>query len=91
MAVSRSLWSSICSRSGCCGCWPRLPPVLRRTPGRAGRRLTPGRCGAARTRAHADVSREVGELCAAVGKSDVIDAHLALLARDDDVVLTSDV
>jgi len=39
----------------------------------------------------ADVSRKVGELCAAVGKSDVIDAHLALFARDDDVVLTSDV
>lgn len=33
----------------------------------------------------------VGELCAASSATDVVDAHLALLARDDDVVLTSDV
>lgn len=36
------------------------------------------------------VSRAVGELCAGSGSSDVIDAHVALLALDGDVVLTSD-
>src|ERR1700730_7813098 len=39
----------------------------------------------------ADVSRRVGEVCGDAGLSDVVDAHVALLARDDDVVLTSDV
>lgn len=37
------------------------------------------------------VSRQVGELCRKAAASDVVDAHLALLARDGDVVLTSDV
>jgi hypothetical protein len=37
-----------------------------------------------------DVSRGVGELCANTATSDVIDAHVALLARDEDMVLTSD-
>jgi hypothetical protein len=37
------------------------------------------------------VSRAVGSLCAAVGATDVIDGHVALLAHDHDVVLTSDV
>lgn len=37
------------------------------------------------------VSRNVGELCARSGTADVIDAHLALLVRDHDTVLTSDV
>jgi hypothetical protein len=36
------------------------------------------------------VSRAVGALCAAGGSADVIDAHVALLAHDEDVVLTSD-
>ena len=36
-------------------------------------------------------SRAVGELCGTTGSSDVVDAHLALLARDPDTVLTSDV
>jgi hypothetical protein len=35
-------------------------------------------------------SRSTGELCAAAGTADVVDAHLALLMRDDDIVLTSD-
>lgn len=35
-------------------------------------------------------SREVGELCGSVDQSDVIDAHLALLVGDSDVVVTSD-
>ena len=39
----------------------------------------------------ADVSRRVGEVCDDAGLRDVVDAHLALLAHDDDVVLTSDV
>ena len=39
----------------------------------------------------AGVSRRVGELCARAGSGDVVDAHLALLARDGDVLLTSDV
>ncbi len=39
---------------------------------------------------HPGGSRAVGELCAASGTSDVIDAHLALLAHDHDSVLTSD-
>jgi hypothetical protein len=37
------------------------------------------------------VSRPVGALCAAVGATDVIDGHVALLAHDHDMVLTSDV
>jgi hypothetical protein len=36
-------------------------------------------------------SRPVGELCATTGLADVVDAHLALLAHDSDVVVTSDV
>jgi hypothetical protein len=39
---------------------------------------------------NADVSRRVGEVCGDARLNDVVDAHLALLARDDDVVLTSD-
>lgn len=35
-------------------------------------------------------SRAVGALCGAAGSADVIYAHAALLARDGDVVLTSD-
>ncbi|HVF15014.1 MAG TPA: hypothetical protein VM942_10465 [Acidimicrobiales bacterium] len=36
------------------------------------------------------VSRAVGELCAGSASSDVVDAHVALLAQDHDVVVTSD-
>lgn len=36
-------------------------------------------------------SRAVGELCAAAGGRDVVDAHVALLAGDLDIVLTTDV
>lgn len=36
-------------------------------------------------------SRPVGELCAAAEASDVIDAHVALLAQDHDTLVTSDV
>jgi len=39
---------------------------------------------------NARVSRRVGALCARAGSSDVVDAHLALLARDGDVLVTSD-
>ena len=35
-------------------------------------------------------SRQVGRLCAAAATSDVVDAHVALLAHDRDGVLTSD-
>ena len=35
-------------------------------------------------------SRPVGTLCARAGTNDVVDAHLALLVHDGDVVLTSD-
>jgi hypothetical protein len=35
-------------------------------------------------------SQSVGELCAAAGTTDVIDAHLALLAHDGGAVVTSD-
>jgi hypothetical protein len=35
-------------------------------------------------------SRSLGELCAAAGTSDIVDAHVALLARDHDIVVTSD-
>ena len=38
----------------------------------------------------ADMSRSIGELCGAAGVADVIDAHVALLARDPDLVVTSD-
>ena len=38
-----------------------------------------------------EVSRQVGLLCSEALSSDVIDAHVALLAGDDDLVLTSDV
>lgn len=37
------------------------------------------------------VSRTTGELCGASSSADVVDAHVALLTRDGDVVLTSDV
>jgi hypothetical protein len=37
-----------------------------------------------------EVSPVVGVLCAKAGSSDVIDAHVALLAGDEDVVVTSD-
>jgi hypothetical protein len=37
-----------------------------------------------------EVSRQIGQLCGDAALSDVIDAHVALLARDDDLVLTSD-
>jgi len=36
-------------------------------------------------------SKDVGELCAKAAAADVIDAHVALLAGDRDMVLTSDV
>lgn len=36
------------------------------------------------------VSRHVGDLCAKAGSGDVVDAHVALLARDNDIVATSD-
>jgi hypothetical protein len=36
-------------------------------------------------------SRAVGALCSASTSNDVIDAHVALLARDHDIVVTSDV
>jgi hypothetical protein len=39
----------------------------------------------------ADISRKLGKVCGDAGLSDVIDAHVALLAHDDDVILTSDV
>lgn len=35
-------------------------------------------------------SRAAGALCGAAGSSDAIDAHVALLAHDGDIVLTSD-
>lgn len=38
----------------------------------------------------AGASRAIGELCARARTDDVIDAHIALLTRDGDVVLTSD-
>lgn len=38
-----------------------------------------------------DVSRATGELCGAASTSDVVDAHVALVARSGDVVLSSDV
>jgi hypothetical protein len=37
------------------------------------------------------VSRTMGELCGTTATTDVVDAHVALLVRDEDVVLTSDV
>lgn len=39
---------------------------------------------------HPGDARSVGELCVASGTSDVVDAHLALLADDHDRVVTSD-
>lgn len=36
------------------------------------------------------MSRDVGVLCGTAGVSDVVDAHVASLAQDDDIVLTSD-
>jgi hypothetical protein len=37
------------------------------------------------------VSRSIGDLCGATKTTDVVDAHVALLAGDGDVVATSDV
>lgn len=36
------------------------------------------------------VSRAVGRLCAAAARFDVVDAHVALIAADNDIVVTSD-
>jgi hypothetical protein len=36
------------------------------------------------------VSRSIGELCAGSPLDDVVDAHVALLSRDSDIVVTSD-
>lgn len=36
------------------------------------------------------MSRATGDLCGATKTADVVDAHVALLVRDGDVVLTSD-
>lgn len=36
------------------------------------------------------VSRSIGQLCAAASTKDVVDAHVALLAGDEDIVVTSD-
>lgn len=36
-------------------------------------------------------SRPTGDLCGATKTTDVVDAHVALVARDGDVLLTSDV
>lgn len=36
------------------------------------------------------VSRSVGRLCSVAQSSDVVNAHVVLLARDGDVILTSD-
>jgi hypothetical protein len=38
-----------------------------------------------------EVGRRIGQLLAQTGMSDVIDGHLALIARDRDTILTSDV
>ncbi|MGQ0844152.1 MAG: hypothetical protein ACT4QF_08450 [Sporichthyaceae bacterium] len=37
-----------------------------------------------------DISRVIGAVLGAVGGSDVVDAHLAMLVRDPDTVVTSD-
>ncbi|MGQ0776577.1 MAG: hypothetical protein ACT4NY_19485 [Pseudonocardiales bacterium] len=37
-----------------------------------------------------EASRPIGTLCGAAGSCDVVDAHVALLAHDSDVLLTSD-
>lgn len=37
------------------------------------------------------MSRTTGDLCGVTKTTDVVDAHVALLTQDDDVVLTSDV
>lgn len=37
-----------------------------------------------------DVSRQVGRLCATAGTHDIVDAHVALLALDRDIVVTAD-
>jgi hypothetical protein len=37
-----------------------------------------------------DVSRSVGRLCDKATTTDVVDAHIALIARDGDLVVTSD-
>jgi len=38
-----------------------------------------------------EVSRRVGQLCGEAALNDIVDAHVAVLAHDDDVVLTGDV
>lgn len=38
-----------------------------------------------------DVSRRVGSLCGAASVDDVVDAHVALIAGDHDIVVTCDV
>lgn len=38
----------------------------------------------------AGASRRIGRLLAGTGTSDIVDAHVATLCKDDDIVLTSD-
>jgi hypothetical protein len=38
-----------------------------------------------------EVSRRVGQLCGDASSSDVVDAHVAVLAHGDDIVVTSDI
>jgi len=53
--------------------------------------LARGLRGAAELGLDQRISRTTGDLCGATQTTDVVDAHLTLLTRDGDVVLTSDV
>lgn len=83
LAETRRRRERVVTSSGCVAqAWreggPRQALLARLLKGVNERGLTP------------EVSRQIGELCAKASSSDVVDAHVALLAGDADVVVTSD-
>lgn len=83
LAETRRRRERVVTSSGCVAqAWreggPRQALLARLLKGVNERGLTP------------EVSRQIGELCDKASSSDVVDAHVALLAGDADVVVTSD-
>ena len=73
----------VATSSGCVAqCW--------RSGGARQARLALLLRGVAEEPIDAIISRAIGGLCARAGTDDIVDAHLALIARDADTVLTAD-
>jgi predicted nucleic acid-binding protein len=83
LEAARRSGSRVVTSSGCVGqAW--------RTGGPRQAHLARLLAGADERPLDAAVSRKVGELCGRAKTSDVIDSHVASLARNGDVLLTSD-